>query len=215
MVNEREFGVSLLEANISDSEEEDGSNTLQARLDDIPPSVGEWGFTTPPGPPLPAAQWRLDVCRGNPSPTLLLVQAQVFTSILTQDQLRRGRHESRCDWAFWLFYFTNSRAHFLAHDLIIHCYALWSCKNSAILVLFPCRPPDESAGVCVCSHLLDHCAAEGSSQKRLLLHSRPVQTGIPAGVWHRLEWTLNTEQLFFHQHSTVQHEAADSFLIDK
>lgn len=40
MVNEREFGVSLLEANITDSEEE-GSNTLQARLDNIPPSVGE------------------------------------------------------------------------------------------------------------------------------------------------------------------------------
>lgn len=41
MVNEREFGVSFLEANISDSEEEDGSNTLQARLDNIPLSVGE------------------------------------------------------------------------------------------------------------------------------------------------------------------------------
>lgn len=40
MVNEREFGVSSLEANITDSEEE-GSNTLQARLDNIPPSVGE------------------------------------------------------------------------------------------------------------------------------------------------------------------------------
>lgn len=40
MVNEREFGVSSLEANITDGEEE-GSNTLQARLDNIPPSVGE------------------------------------------------------------------------------------------------------------------------------------------------------------------------------
>lgn len=40
MVNEREFGVSSLEANITDSEEE-GGNTLQARLDNIPPSVGE------------------------------------------------------------------------------------------------------------------------------------------------------------------------------
>uniref|UniRef100_H3BWK5 Hemicentin 2 n=1 Tax=Tetraodon nigroviridis TaxID=99883 RepID=H3BWK5_TETNG len=40
MVNEREFGVSSLEATISDSEEEDGSNLLQARLDNIPPSVG-------------------------------------------------------------------------------------------------------------------------------------------------------------------------------
>lgn len=47
IVNEREFGVSLLEANITDGEEE-GSNTLQARLDNIPPSVGEWGFTTAP-----------------------------------------------------------------------------------------------------------------------------------------------------------------------
>lgn len=40
MVNEREFGVSFLEANITDSEDE-GSSTLQARLDNIPPSVGE------------------------------------------------------------------------------------------------------------------------------------------------------------------------------
>ncbi|XP_075903122.1 hemicentin-1 [Nelusetta ayraudi] len=39
MVNEREFGVSFLEANITDSAEE-GSSTLQARLDNIPPSVG-------------------------------------------------------------------------------------------------------------------------------------------------------------------------------
>ncbi|TWW61140.1 Hemicentin-1 [Takifugu flavidus] len=39
MVNEREFGISSLEANITDGEEE-GSNTLQARLDNIPPSVG-------------------------------------------------------------------------------------------------------------------------------------------------------------------------------
>ncbi|TKS79048.1 Hemicentin-2 [Collichthys lucidus] len=39
MVNEREFGVSYLEANITDNEEE-GSSTLQARLDNIPPSVG-------------------------------------------------------------------------------------------------------------------------------------------------------------------------------
>nr|XP_057926871.1 hemicentin-1 [Doryrhamphus excisus] len=39
MVNEREFGVSFLEANITDNEEE-GSSALQARLDNIPPSVG-------------------------------------------------------------------------------------------------------------------------------------------------------------------------------
>ncbi|XP_058491292.1 hemicentin-1 [Solea solea] len=39
MVNEREFGVSFLEANITDHAEE-GSSTLQARLDNIPPSVG-------------------------------------------------------------------------------------------------------------------------------------------------------------------------------
>uniref|UniRef100_A0A8C4IV11 Hemicentin-2 n=1 Tax=Dicentrarchus labrax TaxID=13489 RepID=A0A8C4IV11_DICLA len=39
MVNEREFGVSFLEANITDNEEE-GSSTLHARLDNIPPSVG-------------------------------------------------------------------------------------------------------------------------------------------------------------------------------
>ncbi|KAM3610982.1 uncharacterized protein V6R79_011806 [Siganus canaliculatus] len=39
MVNEREFGVSFLEANITDNEE-DGSSTLQAHLDQIPPSVG-------------------------------------------------------------------------------------------------------------------------------------------------------------------------------
>ncbi|KAM9858177.1 hemicentin-1 [Aulostomus maculatus] len=39
MVNEREFGVSFLEANITDDAEE-GSSTLQARLDHIPPSVG-------------------------------------------------------------------------------------------------------------------------------------------------------------------------------
>ncbi|TMS03749.1 Hemicentin-2 [Larimichthys crocea] len=39
MVNEREFGVSYLEANITDNEEE-GSSVLQARLDNIPPSVG-------------------------------------------------------------------------------------------------------------------------------------------------------------------------------
>ncbi len=40
MVNEKEFGVSFLEANITDNEDE-GSSTLQARLDNIPPSVGE------------------------------------------------------------------------------------------------------------------------------------------------------------------------------
>ncbi|XP_029960009.1 hemicentin-1 [Salarias fasciatus] len=39
MVNEREFGVSFLEANITDNTEE-GSSTLQARLDNVPPSVG-------------------------------------------------------------------------------------------------------------------------------------------------------------------------------
>ncbi|KAG7241454.1 hypothetical protein INR49_025655 [Caranx melampygus] len=39
MVNEREFGVSFLEANITDNED-NGSSTLQARLDNIPPSVG-------------------------------------------------------------------------------------------------------------------------------------------------------------------------------
>uniref|UniRef100_A0A3Q2Y4I9 Hemicentin 2 n=1 Tax=Hippocampus comes TaxID=109280 RepID=A0A3Q2Y4I9_HIPCM len=38
MVNEREFGVSFLEANITDNEEE-GSSSLQARLDNIPPSL--------------------------------------------------------------------------------------------------------------------------------------------------------------------------------
>lgn len=41
MVNDREFGVSYLEANITDDEDE-GSSTLQARLDNIPPTVGEW-----------------------------------------------------------------------------------------------------------------------------------------------------------------------------
>ncbi|KAK5871231.1 hypothetical protein PBY51_004123 [Eleginops maclovinus] len=39
MVNEREFGVSFLEANITDNEV-DGSSSVQARLDNIPPSVG-------------------------------------------------------------------------------------------------------------------------------------------------------------------------------
>uniref|UniRef100_H2MDX8 Hemicentin 2 n=1 Tax=Oryzias latipes TaxID=8090 RepID=H2MDX8_ORYLA len=38
MMNEREFGVSFLEANITDNVEE-GSSTLQARLENIPPSV--------------------------------------------------------------------------------------------------------------------------------------------------------------------------------
>lgn len=40
MVNEREFGVSFLEANITDNAEE-GSSTMHAHLDNIPPSVGE------------------------------------------------------------------------------------------------------------------------------------------------------------------------------
>ncbi|KAF6729918.1 Hemicentin-1 [Oryzias melastigma] len=39
MMNEREFGVSFLEANITDNVDE-GSSTLQARLENIPPSVG-------------------------------------------------------------------------------------------------------------------------------------------------------------------------------
>ncbi|XP_055367591.1 hemicentin-1 [Betta splendens] len=39
MINDREFGVSLLEANITDNEEE-GSSTLEAHLDNIPPSLG-------------------------------------------------------------------------------------------------------------------------------------------------------------------------------
>ncbi|KAM9810462.1 hemicentin-1 [Neosynchiropus ocellatus] len=39
MVNDREFGVSFLEANITD-QVEDGCSTLQARLDNIPPTVG-------------------------------------------------------------------------------------------------------------------------------------------------------------------------------
>lgn len=41
MINDREFGVSLLEANVTDNEEE-GSSTLEAHLDNIPPSLGEW-----------------------------------------------------------------------------------------------------------------------------------------------------------------------------
>lgn len=40
MVNEREFGVSYLEANITENTEE-GSSTLYAHLDNMPPSVGE------------------------------------------------------------------------------------------------------------------------------------------------------------------------------
>lgn len=47
MVNEREFGVSFLEANITDNMEE-GSSTLQARLDNIPPTVGESGCIETP-----------------------------------------------------------------------------------------------------------------------------------------------------------------------
>uniref|UniRef100_A0A3Q2GH42 Hemicentin-1 n=1 Tax=Cyprinodon variegatus TaxID=28743 RepID=A0A3Q2GH42_CYPVA len=39
MVNDREFGVSFLEANITDNEEQ-GTSTLEARLDNIPPTVG-------------------------------------------------------------------------------------------------------------------------------------------------------------------------------
>ncbi|KAA8592798.1 hypothetical protein FQN60_018253 [Etheostoma spectabile] len=39
MVNDREFGVSFLETSITDNVEE-GSSTLQAHLDNIPPSVG-------------------------------------------------------------------------------------------------------------------------------------------------------------------------------
>ncbi|XP_039476218.1 hemicentin-1 [Oreochromis aureus] len=39
MVNDREFGVSYLEANITDNDDE-GSSTVQARLDNIPPTVG-------------------------------------------------------------------------------------------------------------------------------------------------------------------------------
>ena len=42
VVNDREFGVSFLEANITDNPE-DGTSTLQAHLDNIPPSVGEYG----------------------------------------------------------------------------------------------------------------------------------------------------------------------------
>lgn len=40
MVNEREFGVSFLEADITDDVEEE-SSSLQARLENIPPSIGE------------------------------------------------------------------------------------------------------------------------------------------------------------------------------
>ena len=40
MVNEREFGVAFLEANITDNPEE-GTSTLEAHVDNIPPSVGE------------------------------------------------------------------------------------------------------------------------------------------------------------------------------
>ncbi|KAM6930619.1 hemicentin-1 [Xenentodon cancila] len=39
MMNDREFGVSFLEANITDNMEE-GSSTLQGRLDNVPPTVG-------------------------------------------------------------------------------------------------------------------------------------------------------------------------------
>lgn len=178
MVNEREFGVSLLEANISDSEEEDGSNTLQARLDNIPPSVGEWGFTT-----IPQVQLlRLDACRGNRySDSSGDWWATGYITKLVTDMNPDVMELAEC--------FISS---FMAHDLIPHCYALWFSQKSTVLLFFPCRPPDESAGVCVCSHLLDHCAAEGSSQKRFLLHSRPVQAGIPAGVWHRWDCTVNS-----------------------
>lgn len=40
MVNEKEFGVALLEANITENTA-DGSSTLEAHVDNIPPSVGE------------------------------------------------------------------------------------------------------------------------------------------------------------------------------
>lgn len=40
VVNDREFGVSFLEANITENPEE-GTSTMQAHLDNIPPSVGE------------------------------------------------------------------------------------------------------------------------------------------------------------------------------
>lgn len=41
MVNDREFGVSFLEVNVTDDPKE-GSSTLHAHMDNIPPSVGEW-----------------------------------------------------------------------------------------------------------------------------------------------------------------------------
>ena len=48
MVNEREFGVAFLEANITDNQEL-GTSTLNAHLDNIPPSVGEYRARTAPG----------------------------------------------------------------------------------------------------------------------------------------------------------------------
>lgn len=40
MINEKEFGVAFLEANITENEE-DGTSTLEAHVENIPPSVGE------------------------------------------------------------------------------------------------------------------------------------------------------------------------------
>lgn len=40
MINEKEFGVAYLEANITENEA-DGTSTLEAHVENIPPSVGE------------------------------------------------------------------------------------------------------------------------------------------------------------------------------
>lgn len=44
MVNEEEFGVAFLEANITDDLEQ-GTSRLEAHVDDIPASVGECAHT--------------------------------------------------------------------------------------------------------------------------------------------------------------------------
>lgn len=61
-------------------------------------------------------------------------------------------------------------------------------------VLFPCRSLVAGAGVCFCSNLLDHSAADRINQKRLLFHSGPVQTRVPARVW---DWWVLISGIFF------------------
>lgn len=95
-------------------------------------------------------------------------------------------------WSRWILL---ERVEFLGMHSQSCSNHMLMCSRGTELMLSCCRSLAAGAGVCVCTHLLDHRAAEWSSQKWLRFHSGPVQTGVSAGV--RDWWALPTTHFCF------------------